>query len=359
MAIQTAPPSIPKGCVQISQVLPCTGEVVSVDSSSWATISAEDYGHAFERFGGSFPVHPRVVALVELLAKRPVRYAGLTHKGEIVAAVPLWGKHVVATKLALDFYRKSRVIDVGDAEVVLPVAENVRINMPFMAPMISDLHASNISNVKLEEHATLTLAKGLRTGDHRQSSASRQRRESETRRFQERGGRFRPVAELSANEAAAVYIRLHTKRWGRSPQGKDLLPTVLQELKEFLCGDVLYFNDRPVAIELLYKNETARWLFANNVQRGFDPEFRDHSVGTISLFHNIGKLEEEASLTNKTLRYNLGWNDAPYKARWTYEIPAYRLASPASFQLMETNLHLIKFVVDLRLKLKARRKNKR
>ena len=34
-------------------------------------------------------MHPRVVALVESLAKRPVRYAGLTHRRELVAAVPL------------------------------------------------------------------------------------------------------------------------------------------------------------------------------------------------------------------------------------------------------------------------------
>ena len=164
------------------------------------------------------------------------------------------------------------------------------------------------------------------------------------------------MAELSANEAAAVYTRLYAKRWGGSPQGKDLLPTVLQELKELLSGDVLYFNDRPVAIELLYKHETTRWLFANNVQRGFDPEFRDHSVGTISLFHNIGKLEEEARLVNKTLRYTLGYNDAPYKTQWTYEIPAYRLASPHSFQLMEADLHLRQFLSDFRRNVKPRLK---
>jgi hypothetical protein len=327
------------------------GGCVSV-LSSWETISAEDYRCAFERFGGSFAVHPRVVAIVESLAKRPVRYVGLAQNAELVAGVPLWGKRIVATKLALTFYRKSHVIDVGDAEIILPVSEGVRINMPFMAHMISDLHAHNISNVELEIDSALTLTKGLRSGEHRQSSASFKKRGRAARHFLTRGGRFRPVDELSANEVAAIYTGLYAKRWGGSPQGKELLPIVLQEIKELLCGDVLYFNDRPVAIELLYRHETARWLLANNVQRGFDPEFRDYSVGSISLFHNIGKLEEEARIKDKTLRYTLGWNDAPYKARWAYATPAYRLASSNSFQWMEADLHLMQFLSDLRRNVK-------
>src|SRR6516162_3111448 len=103
---------------------------------SWKTISAEEYSLAFQRFGGSFAVHPRVVALVASLAKRPVRYAGLRRSHELVAAVPLWGEHVVATGCT----EASSLLDIGDEEVVLPVAEDVLINVPFKASMISNLH---------------------------------------------------------------------------------------------------------------------------------------------------------------------------------------------------------------------------
>ena len=114
---------------------------------SWKTISAEEYSLAFQRFGGSFAVHPRVVALVASLAKRPARYAGLRRSQELVAAVPLWGEHVVATHDALKFYGERRLLDIGESEVVLPVAENVRINVPFTASMISNLHVNNIINI--------------------------------------------------------------------------------------------------------------------------------------------------------------------------------------------------------------------
>ena len=297
--------------------------------SPWTTISAEDYHIAFERFGGSFAVHPRVVALVASLAKRRVRYAGLTHKGELVAAVPLWGAHIVATKLALKFYRQSHLIDVGDSEVVLPVAEDARINMPFKADMISVLHADNISNVKREKDFMLMLAKGLQSGDNRLSATSQSKRRRQARRFQEGGGSYHPISEFSVDEVAAVYTRLFEQRWGFSPLGKELLPTVLRELKDMLCGHVLLVSGRPVAIDLTYRNETSRWLFANGVNQGIDPEFRDHSPGGILVFRNLEHLEDEANASNKTLRFSFGRNSAEYKVLWAIEMPAYRLHRPS------------------------------
>lgn len=292
---------------------------------AWRTISPEDYRFAFERFGGSFAVHPRVVALVATLAGRPVRYAGLTRKGELLAAVPLWGDHILATKLALEFHGAEHLIDVGDSEVVLPVAENVWVNIPFKANMVSSLHADTIVNVECESAFAMTLAKGVRIGDRRFSANSRSERRRETRRFQEVGGRFLPVKDFSAKETAAIYTRLFEKRWSFSPLGKHLLPTVLQEIRDMLGGEVLLVGDRPVAIELVYKSETPRWLLANGVNRGVDPEFRNHSPGSILLFRNIERFEEEASVKSKMLRFSFGLNDADYKGQWSFETPAYRL----------------------------------
>jgi CelD/BcsL family acetyltransferase involved in cellulose biosynthesis len=293
--------------------------------NAWKAISAEDYEAAFERFGGSFALHPRVVALVASLAQRPVRYAGLIRKGELVGAVPLWGEHIVATKLALEFYGARDLIDVGDSEIVLPIADDVRTNAPFRANMISSLHAGNISNVTREADFAMTLAKGIRSGDRRLSGKTQVRRRRETRRFEEIGGKFVPIHEFSAREVAEIYMRLFEKRWSFSPLGENLLPSVLLELQDMLRGDVLLLRERPVAIELIYVSETPHYLLASGVNRGVDPEFRDHTPGSILLFHDIELLEEEARANNKTLRFSFGMNDADYKSLWSLETPAYRL----------------------------------
>ncbi len=119
-----------------------------MDANSWKTISADEYKGIFERFGGSFAVHPDVVALVASLAKRPVHYVGLPREGRFIAAVPLWGEHIVATPFALWYYRAFGLVDVGDSEVILPVVEDQLINIPFEALMSSNLHVSNIANLE-------------------------------------------------------------------------------------------------------------------------------------------------------------------------------------------------------------------
>jgi hypothetical protein len=232
----------------------------------------------------------------------------------------------MATMVALDRYAKSDFVDFGHSEVVLPVAADVCVTAPFAANSISSLHANNISNLKREPNFKLMIAKGLTNGDHLLSGKSKSEWRRLTRRFEDAGGAFRPIRNFAAAEVAALYSGLFEKRWGFSPTGKDLLPTVLRELKDMLHGDVLFIKDRPVGIELMYKNETPRWLFANGVNRGLDPEFRDYSLGGILNFRNIVGLEQEASTNKKRLRYSFGRNDAPYKALWSFENCAYYLA---------------------------------
>lgn len=308
--------------------------------SSWETISAADYHLAFENFGGSFAVHPQVVALVSSLASRPVRYVGLTSQTEILAAAPLWGEHVVATKQALEHYSASHLIDVGDSEVVLPISNSVRINMPFKVSMLSSLHLLNIINLEqdkcpypsLESISSLTLARGLRTGRNQHTAKSKKRRRLQIQRFQELGGQFRPLCDFSTNEIVAIYTQLYKKRWGDSAylMGESCLPVVFGELRDLLAGDMLFFDDRPVAMELVYKHVTPLWLFANCVQMVRDPEFIELSAGKILFFHNLDQLENEAIASNRTLRYCLGWNDAAYKSLRTYEEIAYRVRATNS-----------------------------
>jgi hypothetical protein len=297
--------------------------------TSWRTISTEEYHDAFARFGGSFAVHPRVVALVASLAKRPVRYAGLRYQDELVAAVPLWGRYVVASRRALGAYGKSRLIDLGDSEVLLPIAENARVNAPFKIRRLSALNADTITNIKLEPNHTLTLAKGLQTGEHRISAESKSKRRREMRRFEEIGGRWQLIDELSAGEIATTYTRLFEKRFGFYPRGNNLLPVVLRELKDMLCGYILLVGERPVAVHLNYRHETPRFLFVNGVSQANDPEFFDYSPGSILMFRNLELLEEEAIIKNKPLRFSFGWN-AEYKALWCYESPAYYLRPHAA-----------------------------
>jgi hypothetical protein len=296
---------------------------------AWKAISAAEYAILFDRFGGSFAVHPRVVSLVGALARRDVRYVGLERKHEWIAAVPLWGEHVVATQLALTENGCSELIDVGDSEIVLPLARDAKIELPFKADLVSPLQAEQIVNLDRESAFAMTLAKGLR-GERGLSAKTQSGRRRERRRLLEAGGRFAPIGELSPKEIARAYKRLFESRWGFAPVGEALFATVLTEIGDMLCGEILLIGDEPAAIELIYRSETPAYVLANGVNRGVDPRFHHLSPGSALMFRNMELLESDAEAKGKTLRYSFGRNDAEYKQLWTYETTAYRLAEPAS-----------------------------
>jgi len=65
-------------------------------------ISLADYEQAFLKYGGSFSSHPKVLRLLESAAgKIPVVYYGAVRNVEIVGAIPVADKHVLATRDSL------------------------------------------------------------------------------------------------------------------------------------------------------------------------------------------------------------------------------------------------------------------
>ena len=180
----------------------------------WQSISAAEYAGVYARFGGSFAVHPRVVATIESLRGLPVRYLGYERDGDWLAALPVWGHHVVGTKAALKRYQARHLIDTGDAEVILPIADHARVSLPFRADFLSALHADHIVNLRRESRFSLMLAKSHARGDQSFSKKFRYNRQRELRLFEEAGGSHRSVADLPPAEVAAAYARLFEKRWG-------------------------------------------------------------------------------------------------------------------------------------------------
>jgi hypothetical protein len=292
----------------------------------WTAISAEDYQIYFERFGGSFHVHPRVVTLVEKLSGRPVEYKAYFESGEPKAAVPLWGHFVVATNRALDAYGCRGLLDVGTTEVILPVAETTHIHAPFVAEQLSALHADNFINQKLEP-LKATLAKGLLTGEIRRSAKSIRRINLGRREFHSAGGEARSVSNFTPGEMVDIYRDLHIKRWGGPPFGDAHLKIAFGEFHDLLAGHVLLIDGHPVAVQIIYKTETPRWMLANYVNGGVDRE-KGHSLGALLNLLNLSALEDEALAKGKPLRASFGKSDADYKALWCYEIPSYRLDLP-------------------------------
>lgn len=286
----------------------------------WTPIDASTYAAAWQRFGGSVATHPAVVERLAGLAGIPVRYLGWLEGGELQAALPTWGRHLALAKDVLKQRGKRGLFDLGNAEIILPVAEGARVPLRHKARYVSELNAGRISTLR-EQPEGLALARAPE--DYGKKFRYNQRRE--LRLLEEAGGSLRPMAELTPAEQAAIYTALFERRWDFAVPGKAHLAEVFGLLREFMTGSVVYLHDQPVAIQILYRVEAPSWVSVEYINGGVDPQQREFSPGSVLSFVNTQTAWEEARALGKPLRYSFGRADREYKDRWCHRVPVYQV----------------------------------
>jgi hypothetical protein len=286
----------------------------------WRVISAADYAAAWQRFGGSVATHPQIVERLAGLAGIPVRYLGWPLKGELQAALPAWGRHLALSKDVLKQQGKRGLFDLGNAEIILPVAAGVRVPLRHKARYVSPLHVEQLTTLR-EQPEGLALARE----PEQYSKKFRYNQRREQRLLEESGGVIQPMAALSAAEQARIYADLFQRRWGFEATGKAHLAEVFALLREFMTGSLIYLNDEPVAIQVLYRVEAPQWISLEYINGGVDPQNREFSPGSVLSFVNTQTAWSEARALGKPLRYSFGRADREYKDRWCNRLPVYQV----------------------------------
>jgi CelD/BcsL family acetyltransferase involved in cellulose biosynthesis len=286
----------------------------------WTPITAADYAAAWQRFGGSVATHPQVVARLAHLAGIPVRYLGCLVNGELQAALPTWGRHLALSKDVLKQQGKRGLFDLGNAEIILPIAPGASVPLRHRARYVSPLHAEQINTLR-EQPEGLALARE----PEQYSKKFRYNQRREQRLLEEAGGVIRPLLELSAAEQAAIYLDLFQRRWGFAATGAAQQEQVFELLREFMTGSLIYLNDEPVAIQVLYRVEAPQWVSLEYINGGVDPTSREFSPGSVLSFVNTQTAWEQARALGKPLRYSFGRADREYKDRWCNRLPVYQV----------------------------------
>jgi CelD/BcsL family acetyltransferase involved in cellulose biosynthesis len=261
-----------------------------------------------------------VVERLAGLADIPVRYLGWFVAGELRAAMPTWGRHLALSKDVLKREGKRGLFDLGNAEIILPAAEDARVRVRHRMRYVSELNAGRITTLA-EQPEGLALAR--LPEDYSKKFRYNQRREQ--RLLEEAGGVIRPMLELDANEQARIYADLFQRRWNFEAPGKKLLPEVFTQLREFMTGSLIYLNDEPVAIQILYRVEAPQWVSLEYINGGVDPQNREFSPGSVLSFVNTQAAWEQARAVGKPLRYSFGRADREYKDRWCNRVPVYQV----------------------------------
>ncbi len=285
----------------------------------WTAIDANAYAQAWQRFGGSVASHPLVLEQLADLAQIPVRYLGWERDGELVAAVPTWGRHLALSKEVLKRHGKKGLFDLGNAEIILPAADDAAAPLRHAGRYLSELNHGRFDGLKAQ---TEQLALARPHEDLSKKFRYNQRRE--LRLLEEAGGVVRPISVFSASDIAAMYCDLFQRRWGFPATGAAHMAEVIERLRELLIGSVLFLDSAPIAIQLVYRVESPQWVSVEYVNGGVDPETKAFSPGSVLSFLNTQAAWEDAKARGKALRFSFGRADREYKERWCHPVPVYQ-----------------------------------
>ncbi len=285
----------------------------------WQVIDAAAYAEAWARFGGSVATHPLVIEQLADLAQIPVRYLGWHQAGELKAAIPTWGRHLALTKDAIIRSGKTGRFYLGNAEIFLPAAADAAAPLRHAGRYLSEFNQGRFTGLKAQAEQ---LAMARPHEDLSKKFRYNQRRE--LRLLEEAGGVVRPINDFSAIEVAAMYCDLFQRRWGFPATGAERMVDVLQRLRELLIGSVVLLDDKPIAIQLVYRVEAPHWISVEYVNGGVDPETKAFSPGSVLSFLNTQAAWEDAQARNKPLRFSFGRADREYKDRWCNPVPVFQ-----------------------------------
>jgi len=286
----------------------------------WTPIDSATYGEAWYSLGGSVITHPVIVERLSALAGIPVRYLAYMAGGQLKAAVPTWGRHLALSRRELKRKGMRNLFDLGNAEVILPATPDAGAPLRHHVDYLSGLNIGAFRGPKPQAEQ-LALARA----PEELSKKFRYNQRRELRLFEDAGGTARAVKDVSPSELAAIYTHLFERRWGFDVPGKANLAQVFSLLHEFLQGYLLYLDEVPVAVQVLYRVESPNWLSYEYVNGGVDPDAQHLSPGSVLSFINTQAAWEDARAQGKSLRFSFGRADREYKDRWCNRVAAFRV----------------------------------
>lgn len=292
----------------------------------WHSGEEADYRAVHQCYGGSVVTDPDFITTVSSLASIPINFMVSREcdaNGLPLAAVALWGTYVAGTKRAAQHFGVRDYVDLGHSEVILPMASEYRGMMGYRCEYLSALHRSNLRNARTMS-SSLALAKGIHLGDERVSNKLRKSVRRYQRIFEQQGGTVTPVGELSAHELAQIYRRLFTLYRNKPPGGDEHLERTYQALRSFMTGNILLVKNEPVAVQILYRATSRRFLSVEYINGGTHPDYAELNPGTLLNYYNVSEIEQDAEKSGLQMHYSFGRFDVDYKRRWCEAVTALR-----------------------------------
>jgi hypothetical protein len=134
------------------------------------------------------------------------------------------------------------------------------------------------------------------------------KRNGERNRFLKLGGEIIDIQSLSSEMISDAYIKLFNARWSgkiRPFPRKNLLDAI-EKFRPMIFGSALSINKEIIAIDLILKSECPEWIYFDDINGGYDPQYNEIGAGSILLWENYTRAKEICQSENKKSYSPLG-----------------------------------------------------
>ncbi len=277
--------------------------------SGWARSDLATYRQAYQQYGGGVNTHPDVVSFIMQSSGLEVDFWACWRAGILTGAY-------FTTARGQGGMNVWRQWPVTYDELLFPLSPQHRFWLPVHSNRLAWEHQSQVWNAT---YRLFRKVRNCRVKSHFGAKHEKTRR-NEVSRFMRRGGASRPVADLSTDELARVFVTLFAKRFGEAVNGYEegRLRSMLTALRPLLFGHVLYLHGEPCAYDLIFMTESPAWLYFDAPNGGVDPAHASLSVGSVLMWLNICAARSLCQQRGKAMKFSLGHysEDWDYKLRW-------------------------------------------
>ena len=273
----------------------------------WEECDLSIYRQAYATYGGSVCTHPDVLTYLSSKRNKEIKFFCRKKDGIVVSSI-------YSINGSLNLYSKSHPFVFED--IILPSATHSKSFLPVRTKKLSPLQKSSFIN----SFSSKMLNDEICHMKPLFSTKTVRKRNGERSRFLKLGGEILDVNDLSTDEICDSYIDLFNARWrGKvSPYPRENLLDAINSLRHMIFGSALAINKKIIAIDLIFKTECPGWIYFDDINGGYDPQYNNIGAGSILLWENYNRARELCEQNDKKIIFSLGkyFSGMEYKKQW-------------------------------------------
>ena len=279
-------------------------QLVKNSLCGWQRSDLKTYSESWHQLGGSFCTHPEVISW--LSKKQGLQITYLKKKTRDGGCSGLY-----YVNQSFSVYTDCYPFIFED--ILLPLHAEHKPLIPIRTSRLSPLNEGGVRNSAYFPWAKRKICY-VRT--HFSKNTLRKRK-GESNKFLRAGGQVISISELSNSQVCEAYIRLFNLRWNNEKRcySAAALLEVLAHFRSFLFGHALIMDGKIIAIDLIFKSASERWIYFDDVNGGYDPQYSQWRPGSVLLWENICAARHLSDEENKRMIFSLG----VYEKEWEYK----------------------------------------